>query len=155
MSGLPMDVVLVLEETDADTMHGRIAPSLVKEPSSAIEVVKVGLIGVATPQSQIRNFKVCPEMTGAETIGQQIVLWSAFLVNDPVHCIVMMQVVCMRGNEILSLGPERSDCDWVVVQCDIEAICLVSILHEAKDVVVYIAKEVYMRLDTPVVLHIF
>lgn len=41
-----------------------------------------------------------------------------------------------------------------VVEVDCEAICLVVVLHEAKDVVVDIAEEVDIGLYTPVVLHV-
>lgn len=58
----PMDPALVLEQSESDTVYGGIAPTLVEETASSIEMVKVVFVCLAPPEVHIANLKVAPEV---------------------------------------------------------------------------------------------
>lgn len=93
-------------------------------------------------------------MAGAVAIGLFVVFWSTILVGEPFHGIIRMLMVTVVSQELDSLGPEGCDGLGRVVEVDGKAVCLVAVLHEAENIVVDIAEEVDLWLDTPVVLHV-
>lgn len=60
---LPVDSADILEQSERNTMHRGVAPSLVEEPAGTIQMIEIILIGLTAPETQIRNLKVAPEMT--------------------------------------------------------------------------------------------
>lgn len=135
-------------------MHGSIAPSLVEEASCAVQVVKVFLVGLTAPEVQVCDFKIAPEMAGAVAVCLVVVLGPSVLVGEPVHGVVLVEVVVMAGEELDGFWPEGCNRLGRVVEVDGEAVGLVVVLHEAEDVVVDVAEEVDVWLDAPVVLHV-
>lgn len=60
----------------------------------------------------------------------------------------------MLGDELGCFGPQGRDRLRGIVECDGKAVGLIIILHVTEDVVVNVAEEVHIRLDSPVVLRI-
>lgn len=60
----PVYLALVFEKAERDTVNGRIAPALVEEATSAVEVVEVVAILLASPEAHVTDFKVGPEVAG-------------------------------------------------------------------------------------------
>lgn len=151
----PVDLVLVLEQTEGNAMHGRIAPALVEEATRAIEMIEVVTILLAAPETQIADFEVGPEVAGRVSIRLFIVVWPSLVVLEPFTRIVGVYVVRMIVEELLGFWPERCYALSAVVDVDVEAVGLVVVLHPRKDVVVDVAEEVHVGFDSPVVLHVF
>ncbi len=80
-----------------------------------------------------------------------IVFGSSLIVDEPSHRIIAMQVFRVRGKEFQRLEPESGYAFWRVVEVDIEPICLVVVLHVAKNVVVHVTEELDFWLNAPVV----
>ena len=47
-------------------MHWRISPSLIVEPSLLVEVLEERLVGFASPEVHICNFKVAPDYKASD-----------------------------------------------------------------------------------------
>ena len=74
------------------------------------------------------------------------------IIRDPVLCIIRVQSIWMFGQELLGLRPKRRNCLGRIVQVDREAIGFVAVLHIAENVVVYVAEEMDVGLNAPVIL---
>lgn len=61
---LPVDLGLVLEETQGNAVHRSISPSLVEETSGTVQVVEIILVSLAAPKVDVCNLKVTPEVAG-------------------------------------------------------------------------------------------
>jgi len=153
----PMNLLLVLEQPQRNTMHRRITPPLIEEPASPIQMLKVFRVRLRPPKRQAANLKVRPEVTRAESVCGDVVRWTVCRVGDPVHCVVRVEVcsgVVVSGEEALCFGPQRGDGERCVVEVDGEAVGFVAVLHVSEDVVVDVAEEVDVGLDAPVVVHV-
>ena len=93
----PMDFTCVLEQSQRDRMHGSISPSLVKEPSRTIQMLKVVLICLAPPKFHVGNLKVAPEMTRRVAVRLDVMLRSPSAVLQPVARVVLVLVFRVRG----------------------------------------------------------
>ena len=60
----------------------------------------------------------------------------------------------MSSHEFFGLGPQCRDTFGRIVQVDVEPISLVMIAHPPKDVVVYVAVELYVGFNAPIILHV-
>lgn len=150
-----MDFALVLKETEGDAVHWRVAPSLIEEAARTIEVLEVVLIRLRAPEVHVADLKIAPEMAGGKALSAGIVTRSPFIVLDPFLRAVVMDVLWMFGQELLRLRPDRRHCLWKIVQIDGEAVCFVVVVHVPKNVVIHIAEEMYVWLDSPIVANIF
>jgi len=54
----PMNLALILKQSQCNTMYRGIPPSLVKESTLSIQIIEITLISFASPKIQIPNFKV-------------------------------------------------------------------------------------------------
>ena len=68
----PVQLVLVFEKTQSDTMNGRITPALVKEAARAVQMGEILLVGLAPPKVHVCDFEIAPEMAGAVTVGLEV-----------------------------------------------------------------------------------
>lgn len=59
----PMNLTGILKQPQRNTMHRRITPPLVKEPTRTIQMCKILLIRLTPPKAHISDFKITPEMT--------------------------------------------------------------------------------------------
>lgn len=149
-----MEFPPVLEQAESYAVDWRIAPSLIKEAACAVEMVEIVFVGLAAPEIHVCDFKVAPEMAGAVAIGLEVMFGPSLAVNNPVHGIVLVQVVVVAGEELYRFGPEGGDAIGGVVQVDGEAVRLVVVLHEAEDIVIDVTEEMDLGFDAPVVLHV-
>lgn len=146
-----MDLARVFEKAQCDGMHRGIAPSLVEESTGSIQVVEIIFVGLATPKFHICNLEIRPEMAGRISMGFYVVVRPSFVIHKPFHCIVLMQILWMGGQELDSLRPQGRYALRRVIQIDGETVRFVMVLHIAEDIVVDIAKEANVWLYTPVV----
>lgn len=151
---VPVNLALVLKQTQRNTVHGGITPALVEETAGAVEVVKVVRVGLAAPDVQVGNLKVGPEVACGVAVGLVVVLGAAHAVRQPVHGIVGVDVLRVLGDELDRLRPQGWDGLWSVKEVDGEPVRLVVVLHVAEDIVVDVAEEVHLGLDAPVELNV-
>lgn len=149
---LPVYSVLVLKQSESDTVNRCVAPSFVEESARAVEVVEIIFVGLAPPEAHIGNLEVTPEVAGRVAVCLPVVFRPADGVRQPRHGAVLVKVLRVVRHELDRLGPERRDRGWGVVQVDGEAVRLVVVLHEPENIVVDVAEEVHLWLDPPVVL---
>lgn len=135
-------------------MHRRITPSLVEEIPSPVQVVEVILIRLAPPEAHVGNLKVRPEVASRVSISLLVMVWPADLIRQPVHGVVLVNILGVLGNEFQGLGPQSRDRVGRIIEIDGEAVGLVVVLHVAEDVIVDITEEVNLGLHAPVVLRI-
>lgn len=145
-----MYLIAVLKQAQSNTMDWCVAPALVKEATRAVQVVKVVLIHFATPEIHISDLKVAPEMTGRVAVSFLVVQWPVGRVNEPLDCVVGVQVLGVFGDELKRLWPERLDRFGRVVDIDDEAVGLVVIFHVAEHVVVNVAEETICIINTTI-----
>jgi hypothetical protein len=150
----PVDLGRILEQSQCNTVHRRIAPALVEEPSCSIEVVEVVLIRLAAPEIEICDLEIAPKMTCAVAMRLLIVARSCLVVDEPPHRVVLMQVFWMRGEEFQRLKPQCRNALGRVIEVDVEAVRFVVVGHVAEYVVVDIAEELDFGLHAPVVFRI-
>lgn len=151
---LPVNAILVLEQTQSNTVNWRIAPTFVEETAGPVEMVEVILIHLAAPEAHVTNLEVAPEMAGRVSIGLLVVLRTTDLIRQPVHRIVLVEIVTMFSQEFERGRPQGRDGLGRVVEVDGEAVGLVVVLHIAEDIVVDVTEEVNLGLDAPVVLDV-
>lgn len=136
-----MYLIAVLKQAQSNTMNWGVAPALVKEATRPVQVVKVVFIHLATPEIHVSYLKVAPEMAGRVAVGFLVVQWPVGRVNEPLDCVVRMQILGVFGDELERLWPERLDRFGRVVDIDDEAVGLVVVFHVAEHVVVDVAEE--------------
>ena len=136
-------------------MDWGVAPSLVEKASSAVQMRKVILICLAAPEIHVCNFKIAPEMACTVSVCFAIVLWPQFAVDEPIQCVVFMEVLWMRGEEFDGLRPKCGDRLRRVEYIDVEAIGFVVVLHVMENVVVDVAEEFDLGFDAPIVADVF
>lgn len=148
---LPVDVGGIGEKTNAEGVDGSITPAFIEESTGAIQVLEVRLILFATEEVEIADFEVGPEVAGGVSIGALGVLGTSHVIRNPLPHVVVTEVRRVGGEESLSLGPKGRDTLWCVVEVDGETVGLVAILHVPENIVVDVAEELDIGLDTPVV----
>ena len=77
---IPMKLARVFEQSQRDTMHRRIAPSLIEEPSRAVQMVEIILIRLTPPETHICDLEVGPEMARRVAVCFEVVIWPALAV---------------------------------------------------------------------------
>lgn len=146
-----MHVVRICKETNTKRMNRRIAPALVEETTSPVQVLEIGLILLAAEEVHVANLKVRPEVACRVSIGRLGVLRADPVIRNPFQHVVLVQVRRIRGHELLGLGPKRLDGLRSVVEIDGEAVGLVVVLHVPEHVVINVAEELDLGLNAPVV----
>lgn len=146
-----MHVVRIRKKTNAKRMNWRIAPPFVEETTSPVQVLEVGLILLTAEEVHVANLKVGPEVACRVSIGPLGVLRANLIIRDPLQHVIFVQVRGIRGHELLGLGPEGLDGLRSVVEVDSEAVGLVVVLHIPEHVVIDVAEELDLGLNTPVV----
>ena len=150
-----MNPTRILKQTQRNTMHRRITPSLVEEPTRTIQMIEIILVRLTPPERHIRNLEITPEMTRTVSIRLIIMLWSPLAIRQPLHRIIFMKYFRMPRHKLHGLGPKGSNRLRRIVKVDREAVGLVVVRHVAEDVVIDIAEEMDFGLDAPVELCVF
>lgn len=132
-------------------MYGCVSPSLIKEPTSVIQMLEIVFINFASPKIHARNFKITPEVAGWVSIGLLIMPWPPGVVFQPFSSVVRVLIFWVGSQKFHRLWPEGLDAFWGVVQVYGEAVCFVVVFHVAENIVVYVAEEVDFGLHAPVV----
>lgn len=132
-------------------MYGRVSPSLIKKPTSVIQMLKIIFISFASPKIHACDFKVTPEVAGRVSIGLLIMSWPPGAVFKPFSCVVRVLIFWVGSQKFHCLGPEGLDTLWGIIQVYGEAVCFVVVFHVAENIVVYIAEKVDFGLHAPVV----
>lgn len=148
---LPMNFAGILKKTQSNRVNWCITPSLIKESTSAIEVVEISLVGFTAEEVHIANLEVRPEMAGRISIGLLVMLRSQLVVHKPFHHVVVSDVFGVFGKEALGLGPQARQTFRCVKEVDCESVGLVVVLHVVEDVVVDVAVEFDLGFNSPVV----
>jgi hypothetical protein len=151
---LPVDLALILKQTESNAVYGSITPSLVEETAGSVQVVKVVLVRLAAPKVHVANLKVAPEVAGRVSVGIEVVAGAASLIGDPVQRVVRVKIIRVLGNELDRLGPQRRDRLGGIVEVDGEAVRLVVVVHITEHVVVNVAEKVDVGLNAPIVLRV-
>lgn len=90
-------------------MNGGVTPAFIEEAAGTIQVVEIILVSLAPPEIEIGNFKVGPEVTSAVSVGLVVVIRSPVRVDEPIHGVVVVQMMAMGGEELDGLRPESGD----------------------------------------------
>lgn len=150
-----MDLAFILEQPQRNTMHWSIPPSLVKEPSRAIQMLEIILISFRSPKFHICDFEITPEMTRAVPICFHIVFRPPLTIDHPLLRVILMHIFRMCGDEPFRLRPQGGNALRRIVEVDGEAVGLIVVLHPAENVIVDFTEEVDFGLDPPVVADVF
>lgn len=149
-----MDFARVLEQSQRDRVHGSISPSLIKEPSCAIQMLEILLVCFAPPEFHVGNLEIAPEVARRVALGLHVMLRPPNAVLQPLARIVLTLVFRVRGQEFERLGPEIGYALGGIIQVDGEAVRFVAIGHVAEHVVVHVAEEVDLGLHAPVIARV-
>ena len=150
----PMYLARILEQAQGNGMHRRIAPALVEEAPRPIQVAEVILVGLRAPETHVGDLEVRPEVAGAVAVRLHIDVGASLVVDEPVHRVVLGEMFGVGCQKFDRFGPQARDGLGRVEQVDVEAVCLVVVLHVPEDVVVDVAEELDFRLHAPVVLDV-
>lgn len=151
---LPVNLGLVLEQSQRNAVNRSVAPSFVEEASRAIQMLKVLPVLFASPEAQVSDFEVGPEMTRRIPIRLPLVIRPMRSILQPVPCTRLMHIVWVILQELQRLGPQCLHTLGTIVNVDVKAVGFVVIGHPAENVVVDVAKEAHIGLYAPVVLGI-
>src|SRR6266542_1558318 len=99
-------------------------------------MIEIILMLLTPPEGHIRNLKIGPEMTSRVSVRLLIVLRSPLGIHYPIHCIVFMKIFWMFRNKFCSLGPERWNRLWRIVEVDRETVGFIVISHVTEYIVV-------------------
>lgn len=146
-----MDIVLVFKQSQSNRVNRSITPTLIKESTGTIEMIKVVLVGLASPEFQIGNFEIRPEMTGGVSICNCVLFWPQRAVYQPIHRIILVNIFRVSCEELLGLRPQSRNALGCIKQVDCEAVGFVMVIHISEDIVVDVTKEVNLRFNPPVV----
>lgn len=106
---LPVHFALVLEQSERDTVDRRIAPALVEESTSAVQVVKVVLVCLASPEVQVGDLEIGPEVTRRVAVCLRVMDWPPLGISDEFHGVVLVQVLRVLSEELFCLGPQAGN----------------------------------------------
>jgi hypothetical protein len=120
-----------------------VTPSFVEETTGLVEVFEVVSVGLRPQEAKTADFKVAPEM--AKVIGV------SFIVREEAHVVALGDVLRELGHKLSDGLPESWDGFLVLVEGEGEAVFLLVVLHVEERIVVDIAEELDIRLNTPVV----
>lgn len=126
-------------------MNRCITPSFVKKSTLSIQVIEITLVPLSSPESQISNFEIRPEMTCWIPICSAIMTWSTRRVGDPFNCTVGMNCVRVEGEVLLCCGPQGLNWLGGIVDIYYEAVGFVVDFHESKDIVVDFTEETRLK----------
>jgi hypothetical protein len=157
-----MDLVFRQENSGTDTVDRSVAPSLVKEASVLVELVEEVRVGLASPEIEVTNLKVRPEMTAAFSDEQSFsckpsntknspVVALAAIIAEELHCVILGNMLGMLLHEGLGTLPESRDGLDVLVERQREPVLLVVVLHVFEDIVVDVAVKLNGGFHSPVV----
>jgi len=116
-----VDLILVSKEGGSNTVDRCVAPSLIVEATGFVEEVEVFHICIPSPEVEVADFKVAPEV--AEVVGL------ATVIRKERHCVIFRDVFRVLFNKLLSSLPERRDGSLIFIQRNCEAINFLLVLH--------------------------
>lgn len=145
-----MNLVLILKQSQPNGMNRGITPSLIEKPSGTVEVFKVSLIRLSSPESHIGNLKVRPKVASRVTIRLPVMFGSILTIRKPPHRIIRMNIFRMLRKKLQSLRPKSFNRLGGVINVDNETIALVIIFHVSENIVIDVAEEVDTGFYTPV-----
>ena len=154
LTDVPVDLALVLKQSQRDAMYRRITPSLVKEASGTVEILKIILVRFAAPEVHVGNLEVAPEVTRAIPIRLLVMTRPPLRILHPISRIVLVQVFRMLCYELLCRRVQSGNRWWRIVEVDRESIRFIVVLHPTEDIIVNVTKEMYFWFDTPVIASI-
>lgn len=93
-------------------------------------------------------------MAGRVPVRLLVMLWPSRAIRQPLHSVILVYIFWMLGDKFYCLWPQTRDRLRGVVEVDREAVSLIIVLHVGEDVVVHIAEEMDIGLNTPVVASI-
>jgi hypothetical protein len=117
-------------------VDGRVAPALVVEAASGLEVIEIGRVGFAAPEVKVADLEVAPEVALARHRGSvsmravrtelgwsptHVVVLLPAVVREEVHRVVLGEVLRVEAEELFRLVPERDDRLGVLVEREREA----------------------------------
>lgn len=150
-----MNLAFIFHQPQCNTMHRRVSPPLIEESSRPIKMLEIIFVPLGSPKLHICNLKIAPKMTCTVSIGFDVVVRPPLAIDNPLSRIIWMLVFRMRRHKFLGLGPQRWYTLGCIIEIDGETVSLVVILHPAKDVVVYVAEEMHLWLNAPIVAYVF
>ena len=84
----PMNLILVFKQTQRNSVHRRVAPPLVEEPSGSVQVVEICCISFAAPEIEGGDLEVGPEMAGGVAVCFLLVAGPVLAIRQPLHGVV-------------------------------------------------------------------
>lgn len=73
-------------------MHGCITPSLVKEATSPVKILKIRIIRFSTKKVHVTNLKVTPKMARRIAVCKRGMLWPTLGISEPFLRIFRMYI---------------------------------------------------------------
>lgn len=65
----PMDLFIGHKQSQRHAVHGCVPPALIEEPARLVDIFEVVGVCLRTPEIQVANLKIAPEMACAVAIG--------------------------------------------------------------------------------------
>lgn len=90
-----VDLTLVRKECRSDRVYRRISPSFVVETTFSIKEVEELRISISTPEIEISNFEIGPEVT--------FIICFAVVVREEFKCVVCRQMFGVKADEFYSV----------------------------------------------------
>lgn len=149
-----MKLVCIFEHSKSNAVNRRVAPSLIKEASSTIEMVEIVLVRLASPKFHIGNLKVAPKVACRVSLSLAVVVRTVDIIGKPLHSTVLVEVVRMLCQEFDCFWPQGWKSLGVVVQVDSESVGFIIVVHVTEDIILNVAKEVHLGFNTPVVARV-
>ena len=126
-------------------MDRRIPIPLIVEPTSPVQPLEIRLVRLPLEKLEAADLEIAEELT-------VIVAHPLVLVNQIANASIRMDILGVRLKKRLRLVPQARKAARVVQDEHVKPVDLVVILHELEDIVLYVAEEMHVRLDAPVVL---
>jgi hypothetical protein len=105
MEHLPVNLTRILKETQGDTMHRRIAPPLIEEATSAVQMSKVIFVRLPSPEAEIGDLEIAPEMAGTVSSRFLVVFRPPLTVDQPWHGVIWFNMLWMGRLKFHRLAP--------------------------------------------------
>jgi len=127
-----VDLILVCKKSCADAVNWGVSPALIVEPALGVKMLEELHVRLATPESQVTNLKVTPEVA--------LIIRLTAVIGKETHAIIFRKVLWVHLDEFFGGSPERWYRLNILVKGNGESINLLIILHEQEWVIVYVAE---------------
>ena len=84
----PMNLVLVFKKSQRNSVHRRVAPPLVEEPSCSVQVVEVCCVSFAAPEVEGGDLEVGPKVAGGVAVCFLLIAGPVLAIREPFHGVV-------------------------------------------------------------------